>query len=139
MIKKILVAYDGSNAALDAYHFALDLAQKYSAELYVLAVARPPDIGDDVETEAVIENSQRHYEKTLAPLKSRAQSLNVPHHFKVAVGYPAEQIIRHAEDEYKVDLIVMGHRGHTLFDRLRLGSISKQVIHYCHCPVTIVR
>lgn len=139
MIKKILVAYDGSDAALDAYKFALDLAQKYGAEIYVLAVARPPDIGDDVETEAIIENSTRHYEKMLAPLKSRAPSLSVHHHFKIAVGHPAEQIIRHAEDEYKADLIVMGHRGHALFDRLRLGSISKQVIHYAHCPVTIVR
>lgn len=139
MIKKILVAYDGSGAALDAYEFAVDLAGKYGAEIYVLAVARPPDIGDDVETEAVIENSQRHYEKVLAPLKSRATSQSVPHHFKIAVGHPAEQIIRHAEDEYKVDLVVMGHRGHTLFDRLRLGSISKQVIHYAHCAVTIVR
>jgi len=139
MIKRILVAYDGSAGAQDAYNFAVDIAKKYEAEIYVLAVARPPDIGDDVETEAIIETSRQHYEKTLAPLKARAASHGVHHHFKVAVGHPAEQIIRHAEEDYKADLIVMGHRGHTLFERLRLGSVSKQVIHYAHCPVTIVR
>lgn len=139
MIKKILVAYDGSAPAHDAYDFALDLAKKYDADLYLLAVARPPEIGDDVETEAVIENSRRHYEKVLAPLRSQAPSTGVRVHFKLAVGHPAEQIIRHAEDEYKVDLIVLGHRGKTLFERLRLGSISKHVIHYAHLPVTVVR
>ena len=42
MIKRILVAFDGSEAANKAYTFALDVAQKYDADLYVLAVARPP-------------------------------------------------------------------------------------------------
>ena len=139
MMKKILIAYDGSAPAKDAYEFARDLAQKYDADLYVLAVARPPEFGDDVETEAVIENSRKHYEKVLAPLKAGARADAGRVHFKIAVGHPAEQIIRHAEDEYKVDLIVMGHRGKSLFERLRVGSISKQVIHYAHCPVTIVR
>lgn len=139
MIKRILIAYDGSAPANDAYEFGLDIAKKYDADVYVLAVARPPDFGEDVETEAVIENSKRHYEKALAPLRSRAPSQGVRIHFKIAVGHPAEQIIIHAEHEYKADLIVMGHRGKTFFERLRLGSISKQVVHYAHCAVTIVR
>lgn len=86
----------------------------------------------------VIENSKKHYENVLAPLKAAARQASGIH-FKVAVGHPAEQIIRHAEDEYKADLIVMGHRGKNLFERLRLGSVSKQVVHYARCPVTIVR
>ena len=139
MIKRILIAYDGSEPAGDAYDFGLDIAKKFDADVYVLAVARPPDFGEDVETEAVIENSKRHYEKALALLKSRAPSQGVRLHFKIAVGHPAEQIIFHAEQEYKTDLIVLGHRGKSLFERLRLGSVSKQVIHYAHCAVTVVR
>ena len=73
------------------------------------------------------------YEKALAPLRAASRSEKTRVHFKIAVGHPAEQIIRHAEDEYKVDLIVMGHRGRTLFERLRLGSVSTQVIHYAKC------
>jgi nucleotide-binding universal stress UspA family protein len=34
---------------------------------------------------------------------------------------------------------VLGHRGKSLFERWRLGSVSKQVIHYAHCAVTVVR
>lgn len=139
MIKRILLAYDGSAPADKAYSFAFDIAKKYDADLYVLAVARPPEFGDDVETEAIIENSKKHYQKVLAPLKARAPSLGVRLHFEVAVGHPAEQIIRHAEHQYHADLIVLGHRGKSLFERLRLGSVSRQVIHYAHCAVTVVR
>ena len=138
MIKSILLAYDGSAPADKAYAFALDIAKKYAADLYVLAVARPPEFGDDVETEAIIENSKKHYQKVLAPLKAQAPSLGARLHFEVAVGHPAEQIIRHAE-QFKAELIVIGHRGKSLFERLRLGSVSKQVIQYAHCSVTVVR
>ena len=41
MIKKILVAIDGSDQANRAFDFALDLAQKYSAEVMALAVVPP--------------------------------------------------------------------------------------------------
>ncbi len=139
MIQRILLAYDGSAPAAKAYAFALDVAKKYDADLYVLAVARPPEFGDDVETEAVIENSRKHYQKVMAPLRAQAPSQGVRLHFEVVVGHPAEQIIRHAEDQYKTDLIVLGHRGKSLFERLRLGSVSKHVIQYAHCAVTVVR
>ena len=60
MYRKILVGYDGSAAGRKAFDAALELAAKDGAELYVLSVARPPEVGDDVETEAVIENSRIH-------------------------------------------------------------------------------
>ena len=138
MIKRILVAIDGSEAAHKAYAFALDIATRYGAELYVLAVARPPDFGEDVETEAIIENSKNHYEKVLAPFRAQAPSLGLRLHFEVAVGHPAEQIIRYAE-EHTIDVIAIGHRGKTFIERWRLGSISHRVLQYAHCPVIVVR
>jgi len=138
MINKILIAYDGSESADHAYSFALDLAGKYQAELFVLTVARPPEFAEDVETEAVIENSKRHHEELLVPLKDQAASLGLRAQLEVAVGHPAEQIIFHAE-QYGVDLVVLGHRGKSLLKRLLLGSVSKRVIQYADCPVLVVR
>jgi hypothetical protein len=71
MIRRILLAYDGSTGADRALDFALDLALKYAAELHVLAVARPPEFGDDVESRAVIENARWHYDRALGPVKIR--------------------------------------------------------------------
>lgn len=136
MIHKLLIAYDGSDSAKAAFDFALDLAEKYSAELHVLAVARPPEFGAEVETEAVIENSRRHYTHLLQPLKARVAGLTA--HFEVLVGHPAESIVLHAED-HGIDHIVVGHRGHSLFERWLLGSVARQVIAYARCTVTVVR
>ena len=41
MLKKILVAIDGSSQANHALDFELSLAQKYSAEVMLLAVVPP--------------------------------------------------------------------------------------------------
>ncbi len=138
MIRKILAAYDGSESADKAYAYALDMAKKYGAELLVLSIARPPEPPEDVETEAMLENAEGHYEKQFATMKQRAAAEGVRAEFKVAVGHPAEQIIYHADDN-GIDLIIMGHRGKGFFERLMLGSISKQVVHYANCAVLIVR
>jgi nucleotide-binding universal stress UspA family protein len=138
MIQKILAAYDGSESAEKAFALALDLAAKYGAELYVLAVSRPPEFGTEVEAEAIIENSRQHYQKILKPLHAKTEAAKVWAHFETAVGHPAEQIIYHAENS-GADLIVMGHRGQTLFERLLVGSVARQVIAHAHCAVLVAR
>ena len=139
MIRKILLAYDGSDPAMKALDAAVDLAGKYKAELFVLSVAQPPDFGEDVETEAIIENSRNYHQQLLVPVRRRiAASAGIQAHFEVAVGHPAQQIIYHA-DRHKVDLIVLGHRGRSKFVRLLLGSVSKQVVQYADRQVLVVR
>jgi nucleotide-binding universal stress UspA family protein len=133
-----LLGYDGSESANQAFLFAVDLARKYGADLHVLAVARPPELGNEVETEAVIENSRQHYNGLLASLRDRIAHEAVNAHFQIEVGHPAEQIVRYAE-AHGVDHIVVGHRGHTLFERWLIGSVARHVIAYAHCGVSVVR
>ncbi len=135
--EKFLLA-TGSEAGRKAFGAALELAATHGAELHVLTVCRPPEIGDDVETEAVIENSQRHHRTLLEELKPTVLAKGVKGRFEVAVGHPAEQIIYHA-DRHSVDLIVVGDRGRSKFARLLLGSVSKQVVQYAGRPVMVVR
>jgi len=133
-MKHILVAYDGSESADRAFEQALDLAGKYGAELHVLTVARPPDFGEEVETEAVVENSRRHAHHIQKPLKDKAPNA----HLAVSVGHPTVKITAYAES-HGIDLIVMGHRGKTLFERWLIGSVAKKVISYAPCSVYVVR
>src|ERR1035438_8171501 len=100
--------------------------------------SQPPDFGEDFETEAIIENSRNYHESALAPVRTLVATSGVKARFEVAVGHPAEQIIYHA-DRYQVDLIVLGHRGKSLFRRLLLGSVSKQVVQYADRTVLVVR
>ena len=138
MYHRILMGYDGSEAGEKAFDNAMQLAKNHGAELYVVTVVRLLEIGDDVETEAVVENSREYHRKLLAPLRRRTEQAGVKAHFEVAIGHPAEQIIFHA-DKHQADLIVVGDRGRSKFARLLLGSVSKQVVQYAGRPVLVVR
>lgn len=139
MIQKILVAYDGSGSARKAFELGQDMALKYSAELHLLAVARPPEFGGEVETEAIVENSRQHYLDLFDLLKpALAATPELQTCFEVATGHPAEQIVLYAE-AHDIDHIVVGHRGHSLFERWLLGSVARQVVAYAPCAVTVVR
>jgi nucleotide-binding universal stress UspA family protein len=138
VIAKVLLAYDGSESAEYALAFAQDLAQRYGAQLHVLAVARPPDVADDVETEAIVESGVRQCRRWLDAAKHRLGRAPIQIHYEVAVGHPAEQIVLYAE-RHGIDHIVVGHRGRTLFERWLIGSVARQVIAYAHCAVTVVR
>lgn len=138
MYRKILIAYDGSAAAGKAFETACGLAAQHGAELIVLSVARPPEVGDDVEAEAVIENSRRYHRRLLAELKAPLSAKGIKAHLQVAVGHPAEQIIYHG-DKHDVDVIVVGDRGRSKFARLLLGSVSRQVAEHAARPVLVVR
>lgn len=138
MVRRILLGYDGSECSKKAFEMASELAVTHGAELYVLSVARPPEVADDVETEAVIENSRRYHRALLAELKPAVSARGIKAHYEVGVGHPAEQIIYDA-DRHDVDLIVVGDRGRSKFARLLLGSVSKAVVQYAGRAVLVVR
>jgi nucleotide-binding universal stress UspA family protein len=138
MMRNILVGYDGSESALHALTFAADLARVFGSSMHVLAVVRPPEFGGMVETEAVIEQSRRHYHNVLRTVQANHAHEPFKTHVHTTVGHPAEQIVRFAEG-HDIDHIVVGHRGHTLFERWLIGSVARQVVAYAHCAVTVVR
>lgn len=138
MIRKLLIAYDGSEQSRKAFDVGIEIAAQFSAEVFIVSVARPPEPADDVETEAILENASQYYEQHFAELKEAAASAGISPHFEILVGHPAEQIVHYA-NENEVDMIVMGHRGKSMIQRWLLGSVSKRVLSYAHCTVTIVR
>jgi nucleotide-binding universal stress UspA family protein len=138
VIHNILVGYDASETAAHALDFAAGLARAFGSSVHVLAVVRPPEFGGMVETEAVIEQSRKHHQNVLRGVQSKYAHEPFKTHVHIAVGHPAEQIVRFAE-AHGIDHIVVGHRGRTLFERWLIGSVARQVIAYAHCAVTVVR
>lgn len=138
MLQKILCAVDGSASADKAFDFAAELAARFEAELLVLAVARPPEPPELVETEAVLDTAHQFYEQHFARLREKLAGRTLTLRCDVAVGHPAEQIVHRAEVE-GTDLIVVGHRGKSLLARWLLGSVSKRVLSYAPCAVLVVR
>lgn len=137
MFRKILVAYDTSEQAEAAFAHGLELAARLQAELLVLSIARPPEPPTRVELEAVLDHAREHYEAAFTRLRALAAQRGVAVRTAVEVGHPAEQIVRVAERDHS-ELIVMGRRGKTQFQRWMLGSVSERVLRYAHCPVLVV-
>lgn len=57
---------------------------------------------------------------------------------KLVRGDAATEILNHAK-ERSVDLIIAGSRGLSRMQGLLLGSVSRKLVHYAHCSVTIVK
>lgn len=53
-------------------------------------------------------------------------------------GRPASEITLEA-DRFGADLLVVGARGHSVVERIFLGSVSSEVVDQAHCPVLVVR
>jgi nucleotide-binding universal stress UspA family protein len=138
MIKRILVAYDGSKEAENAYTLALDMASKYSAQIIVLSVARPSEPPVAVEMEAILEAATDYYQEKFMGLKAKAAVLGLEPRFEIRAGHPAEQIV-HSANEERAEMIVMGHRGGGLMQKFLLGSVARRVMIYAHCTVVVVR
>jgi nucleotide-binding universal stress UspA family protein len=101
-------------------------------------VAHSPEFGNEVETEAVLENSRKHYQHVLKPVAKRLAGTDIKHEIEVATGHPAEHIAMSAE-QWGANLIVLGHRGTGLMGRWLVGSVAKQVMHHATCAVLVAR
>lgn len=136
--RRILVGYDGSKLAKKALEVGFGMARSEDAKLMVLSVARPPEPATRVETTGVLENAQEHFEQDFREIAVRAQELGVTVETSVVVGHPIEQLVHHAETE-NADLIIVGRRGMSRFERMLVGSTSEKVLRYAHCPVMVVQ
>lgn len=138
VFQKILVGFDGSPQAGKAAQLAFSIAKTMDSKVLLFAVARPPEPATSVELEAVLDDAKEHYQEAFKKLLQQASGGNVEVETEIAVGHPAEQIIHKAET-MKADLVILGRRGTSLFEKWILGSVSERVLRYAHCPVMVIR
>jgi nucleotide-binding universal stress UspA family protein len=138
MIKKVLIAYDGSQQAEKAFSLGMEMASKFSAQAIVLSVGQIPEPPVAIDKEDVLESTKKFYQPLFKKMQEKAAASGVKAVFEVRVGHTAEEIVGMAKDE-GVDMIVMGHLGGNLLQRWLLGSVAKRVLSYAHCSVVIAR
>lgn len=141
MFKKILVAFDGSDAGKRAFETALDLAQKYEAELILVSVIEDlPRYAEETMNgvDEMMEQGQKHFEFLQRGLISEAKDADVKISALIQPGHVVETIVTKGE-ELKADLIVLGGAGHSGFFR-RLASLTGiQIAYHAAHNVLIVR
>jgi len=149
MISKILIATDGSEAALKASRYAVDLAKQLSASIIVLSVIDNRSFSSlyTVPTEATAMNITEPMEdflretakKDVAKVKKLCEKKGVSCREVISTGHPAEEIIKEAERS-RSNLIILGSHGKSALAAVFLGSVAYGVIHKdTRVPVLIVR
>ena len=166
-LKKILVGCDFSADSKQAFDYGLSLAQEFQADIYLAHVIKPTEHVDlkpadyinvipgdylvwgtsdyhEIQKKVTEENREK-----INILRSRLEKqlhLMVPEecqiwcipHATLLFGEPYRELIKYAK-EYGIDMIVLGVRGHTLWEKLMVGSTTDRVIREAPCPVLAVR
>jgi nucleotide-binding universal stress UspA family protein len=137
-IKKILVPLDGSKNSMRGLDEAIYLARQCGATItgiHCLTLSPHSEFSGRPSAEKSLIKEVR---KFMDDAKLKAAQNGVVFTSKIVNGDIGYNIIKTAQNE-KVDLIIIGSRGHGSLQRLFLGSVSNYVVHSAKVPLLIVK
>jgi nucleotide-binding universal stress UspA family protein len=129
---KILVGYDGSNAAKDALALARKHAKAFDAEIEVVT-----SLVGGTATEAV-EVQQAQEELDYAEETCKKDNIACKTHLLIKGLSPGEDLVQFAQEK-KIDQIVIGVKRRSKMGKLLFGSNAQYVILNAPCPVVTVK
>lgn len=144
-MKKILVPTDFSKISINALEVAMEIAKKSGAEIVLLHVVEDatPDSfaisgewrteenwSDKLFTMKLIEKAKAQLEKLV--LDPRFSSVKLNGELRLGNAFHGMRTII---TENKVDLVVMGTRGHSRLEEMVIGTNTERVVRHAKCPV----
>src|SRR6266478_8264427 len=121
-IQRPVLAYDGSDRASRAMHFAAEIAESLHVPLAVITVARDLELG----------------ERTLAVARRYLEPHAIDAEFKLIRNHAHEGIIGFLK-EHNADLLFIGAYGHSRIIEMVLGSNTEYVLRNAPCPIFLSR
>ena len=142
MYKRILLAYDGSEAGQKALLDCREIVGLTRSELYLVAVMPPPAafIGGEggIYDPNIEEQERRQYQAVLDDGLRRLLESGHSVSGEMLVGEPVDEIAAYAR-KIASDLIVVGHKHlEGWAARWWRGSISRALIEVAPCSVLVV-
>ncbi|WP_226039369.1 universal stress protein [Natrinema sp. DC36] len=137
MFDTVVVATDGSESVKRAVDVALDLADRFGADVHALSVvdasevdASPQQLRDELRT--ALETTA---DAAIATVEERAEGAVTT---EIREGRPAIEICEYAR-EVDADVVATGTRGRHGENRLLLGSVAERIVRTSPVPVLTVR
>ncbi|MBD3412823.1 MAG: universal stress protein [Candidatus Aminicenantes bacterium] len=143
-IKRILWPTDFSEPSYEALKTAQELAEHFSAELYVLHVIAPiPMLSsahrpDGFDVNVFHDQLKKSSYESLGKAVQNRINKGINYHQRVVMGRAPDEIVRTAQDE-NVDLIVIATHGETGWRHLVFGSVAEKVVRFATCPVLTIQ
>jgi len=139
MTRKIAVGFDGSEGAQKALREAIRLTRMEKAELWVISMEelpRYPGVPSEVKEEK--EAANHYLERLHQEAAALANSEGVTLHTDIRIGHPARGLVDYVS-ERGIDLLVLGHSGHSRVWGTFLGTTADKVVRHAPCSVLVVR
>lgn len=144
MLKKILVATDGSETSMRAAENAVSIGKKAGAAVtavYVVDVHRLAQLPGYTAMPGIKDNLMELMFKeggeALEEIEDMARDAGVAYERVIAEGDPGEELLKLCLDP-GFDLIVLGTIGKSGLKRFLLGSVAEKVVRHSHVPVLVV-
>lgn len=138
MYERILVPTDGSEGAETAVKHAIEIANRFDAEILTVYAVDPSAVPPDVAGTGMIESLEREGERAVESIIEQVETAGVAARGEVVDGPPSSAILGYIEDN-DVDLVVMGTHGRTGLDRVLLGSVTERLVRTSTVPILTVR
>jgi len=148
MLERILIATDGSQHSRRAAEVAIEMAGLFGSTIVVLYVVdigkEYAPLGDllsraaDDRIGGIRSSLTQQGEEITKEVSDMAEKAGITAERRIVEGYPAQEILRLAEEEM-ASLIAMGGIGATGLNRFLLGSVADKVVRSSQIPVLVVR
>lgn len=139
MFTRILVCTDASEYSRRALAAAIDLAEKYDAEVELFHVV-PSHFYDYTAIEHNRMSEKRGLEIGKQILDLTLQGMDtsrVRFSRKTNTGHPVTAILEELRRDF--DLVIMGSRGHGPIAGAIAGSVTQRILADAPCPVMVIK
>jgi len=138
-ISKILVTTDFSPVSDHALDFAIALARRYDARIYLTHVITPDpfQFAEPQLAQATYEKVRQAAEEGITDILISGKLRGVPHEVLMDEGnvWPTlENLIR----KHEIDLVVTGTHGRGKVQKLLIGSVAEEIFRKADCAVLTV-
>jgi nucleotide-binding universal stress UspA family protein len=139
MYAKILVASDGSSAAVKGAEIGGRLAKAFSAALTVVTVAYIPRVYEGDLSTGMVEGYIDEWKRVLALTADAAGRVGTEPETKLLQdGDPATAVLEEAQ-RGKYDLVIVGRTGAGSRASKVMGGVSRKIAEGATCSVLVVR
>jgi nucleotide-binding universal stress UspA family protein len=138
-LNKILVTTDFSEASDRALDYAIALARRYDARIYLAHVITPDpfQFAEPQLAQATYEKVRQAAEEGITNILISGKLRGVPHEVLLEEGnvWPIlEKLIR----EHEIDLVVSGTHGRGKVQKMLIGSVAEEIFRRANPPVLTV-
>jgi len=140
MYERVLLAYDGSREARTALREGALLARRFSSRVFLLCVVAENagmQLGEAANAGGMV-LARDTYRELFDEAMERLRQFGFAPEGRFVAGEPAAQIAAYVR-EIGADLVVVGHRRKSLFERWWSGETGAYLVDHIGCSLLIAR